>query len=404
MFPNIPSFCLNVMNFRLIKFMKTKRYFLFLLLGLLIAFFPGCSTSPRRQKPSAPSVDNNGKPFRHDVRYASGFQIYREDGLIKIIVYNPGDPQRVQSTFYILPKNEEKDSGDASHVFHDIPRNAAVFSATQLNAFDQLGILDKVVGISESAYVRNAYIRQRVETGSIAELAGNGNFFFEKTLRVNPAVIFYTPYSVNDMHSMETTQIPLVPFFDYLETDPLGRAEWIKFTAAFFGKLDKADSIFSRKVKEYNDYKQLVEDVSVRPTVFSDKYFNGQWYVPGGRSYVARLFADAGADYLWKGDRHTGSFPLEYEVVYEKAHDADFWRIVGSYGEKPSYQALAVENELYSHFKAFTTHHVVYCDARKTAYFETSPLNPQFVLADLIKAFHPDVLPDYKPKYYHVLR
>jgi len=391
------------MNFRLIKFMKTKRYLLLLLLSLLIGFVTGCSTSPRRQKPSATSVEDNGKPLRQDVRFASGFQIYREDSLVKIIVYNPGDPQHVLSTFYITRQIKKPDSTGAVYVFQDIPRNAAVFSATQLNAFDQLGILDKVVGISESAYVRNAYIRQQVEAGNIAELAGNGNFFFEKTLLVNPAVIFYTPYSVNDMHALESTQIPLVPFFDYLETDPLGRAEWIKFTAAFFGKLNKADSIFSHIEEEYNHYKQLVEDVPGRPTVFSDKYFNGQWYVPGGKSYVARLFVDAGADYLWKEDTHTGSFPLEYEVVYEKAHDADFWRIVGSYGEDPSYQALAAENELYSHFSAFVNHHVVYCDAQKTAYFETAPLNPQLVLADLIKAFHPDLLPDYEPRYYRVM-
>jgi iron complex transport system substrate-binding protein len=147
----------------------------------------------------------------------------------------------------------------------------------------------------------------------------------------------------------------------------------------------------------------LASETKTKPTVFSDKYFNGQWYVPGGQSYISRLFSDAGADYLWSDDPHYSSFPLDYEVVFGKAHDADFWRIVGSYGDTPTYAGLEAENGLYKHFKAFQDRKVIYCNARESAYFETSPLEPQLILGDLIKAFHPELLPDYTPKYYKVL-
>ena len=123
----------------------------------------------------------------------------------------------------------------------------------------------------------------------------------------------------------------------------------------------------------------------------------------GGQSYIATLFKDAGADYLWKDDTHNASFPLDYETVFSKAHNADFWRIVLSFDDKPSYDKLATENELYTHFAAFKNRKVIWCDAQKTAYFEKSSLEPHIVLADFIKVFHPQLLPDYEPEYYMTL-
>jgi iron complex transport system substrate-binding protein len=282
--------------------------------------------------------------------------------------------------------------------------NVAAFSATQLNAIEMLGLLDEVKGVSEARYIKSKAVIARLEAGEIVELATNADYFIEKILSVNPSLIFYSPFQFMERHPLEVTRIPLIPFYDYLEHDPLGRAEWIKFTATFFNKIEEADSIFRKIEEDYLYFKSLTDNIEIEPTVFSDKYFNGQWYVPGGKSYIAALFRDSGADYLWKDDTHTGSFPLDYEVVYSKAHDADFWRIVGSYGDEPTYDALSGENELYKNFKAFQNKNVIWCDAEKTAYFENSPLEPHLVLADLIFAFHPELLPFHKPKYYHILK
>ncbi|PJB58247.1 MAG: iron ABC transporter substrate-binding protein, partial [Bacteroidetes bacterium CG_4_9_14_3_um_filter_41_19] len=59
--------------------------------------------------------------------------------------------------------------------------------------------------------------------------------------------------------------------------------------------------------------------------------------------------------------------------------------------------------EFYSHFDAFKNRKVLFCDSRKTGYFEQGPLQPQVQLADLIHAFHPELLPDYKPVYYKLI-
>ena len=374
-----------------------------LLLVFLALGYSGCKQT--RQKQDIEKLfDSNDQTPVSEVRFAKGFDIYRSDGVTQIVVYKSSGEKQEQYVFYVVDKKNELKYSAAKNIFFGIPENAAVFSATQLAAFEKLGLQEKVIGVSEAAYIKSPYFRKRLDEGKVFELAGSGSFFTEKTLTVNPSVIFYTPYSVNDLHTMEITGIPLVPFNDYKETTPLGRAEWIKFTAAFFNKSALADSIFNAIVNEYNHYRQLTEKVKNRPTVFTDKYFNGQWFVAGGKSYTAAFFADAGADYIWKDDIHTASFPLEYEVVYKKAHNADFWRIILSYGETPSYRALAEENELYKHFRAFREHHVIYCDPQATAYFENSPLEPQIVLADLIRIFHPELIPQYRPKYFRLMR
>ena len=49
------------------------------------------------------------------------------------------------------------------------------------------------------------------------------------------------------------------------------------------------------------------------------------WYVPGGKSTLGQLMADANGSYPWGDDTHSGSVALPFESVLEKAGDADTW-------------------------------------------------------------------------------
>ena len=83
---------------------------------------------------------------------------------------------------------------------------------------------------------------------------------------------------------------------------PLGQAEWIKFIGLFIGQEEEANEKFAAIEKHYNDLKQLVADVKKRPVVFSGEIRGGNWYAVGGKSFLAELFRDAGADYFLKDD------------------------------------------------------------------------------------------------------
>ena len=386
---------------------KIIRVPFFYTLITVLSLFPACqnfNAGSRNQKLSNVN-DEAFSQSNSTIKYAKWFNIEKKGDVSIVKIFEPGNGRKARETYYVLnDRRSVLDSIEPKFQFHSPLDSIAVFSATQLNALDKLGLLDKVIGVSEAAYIQNGHVRERYRQGLVAELAGNGSFYVEKALQVNPSVIFYSPYNTNESHPLASTKIPMVSYLDFMEESPLGRAEWIKFTAVFFGKEKLADSLFDLVEEQYNGYKEIALLAKEKPTIFSDKYFNGQWFVPGGQSYVAMLFADANADYVWKDTPQSGSFPLDFEVVYDKAGNADFWRIIGSYNEKPGYKYLAQENELYTHFKAFQEHHVIFCDAQNTAYFENSPLEPQIVLADLIKAFHPELLPGYQPVYYKVLR
>lgn len=381
---------------------KVGNTLMVLMVVMVIIYITSCS-----QKNSTTSVsqlfDIQGEAsLTSSVLYADGFDIYEVDRVKKLVIYNPRNIEEVLATYYFTDSTSYYDYQHSSELLLTPLDSVAVFSATQLNAFSKLGILNQVIAISESEYIRNPDIKKKYEDGKIVNLAGNGNFYLEKTLEVNPKIIFYSPYNLAQKHPLAATEITMIPFFDFMESNPLGRAEWIKFTALFFNKEREANHVFDTIVDSYNKYKDLTLDVNSKPTVFSDKYYSGQWFVSGGSSYIAQLFNDAGADYLWKDDQNTGSVNLDFEVVYNKAHDADFWRIVGTYPDGFSYEKLEAENNLYINFKAFADKKVIYCDSKKSTYFETGTLEPHLLLADLIHAFHPTLLPDYNPKYYHL--
>ena len=153
--------------------------------------------------------------------------------------------------------------------------------------------------------------------------------------------------------------------------------------------------------------KDWCADVQERPTVFSDLAFNGQWYVAGGKSYIAQLFKDAGTDYIWKDDPSTASFPLDSETILAKAKHADFWRVANSSSLPMTYESLKKENAVYALFDAYKNRKIIVCDIQETGYFETSQIEPERLLGDFIYLFHPEVMaahqPDYQTKYYRML-
>lgn len=331
------------------------------------------------------------------VEYAKGFAIFHYPDYTKVVVFNPWEKGKLLASFELVKKNPQK-----GQILVPL-NNVAIFSATQLDAMRKLGLLDKVMGVSDVKYLKNEEILKRYAEKKVTELAQNGDFFVEKILETAPHALFYSPFNAQQKMPAVLSSITAIPFLDYMEPSPLGRAEWIKFTAAFFGKEKQADSIFNQIKTQYLKLKELAAHVKYRPTVFSGKYYDGQWYVPGGDSYFARIFKDAGGDYLWKDVPRQASFPLDFEAVFKRAQNADFWRITGTFGVNPSYTELADENHLFTKFRAFQKHHIIYCNPEKTAYFETSPLAPQILLADFIKAFHPELLPGYQPGYYKIL-
>ena len=192
---------------------------------------------------------------------------------------------------------------------------------------------------------------------------------------------------------------------EYMETTPLGRSEWIKFIAAFFDMETEADRLFSETAVRYEMLAAKARDVSYRPTVFSGSNYRGTWYMPGGKSYVAEAFRDAGARYLWEDDSSVSSMPLHVEALLERAGDADIWiHTITAH----SMEELAAQDERYTVFRAFRTGLVFNDDVKISPgggndIYEGGIANPELVLSDLISIIHPELLPGHQRIWYRQL-
>ena len=349
------------------------------------------------------SADSVGGP-----RYAKGYTVKTlPDGVRLVDVADPQkDKDRMPATYHfaLVPRNVKATLPEGyTEVRVPIDRTI-VMTMLQLSNFTALNAHDVVKGITGTKNLFNKDILRRVKEGGIVKIGMEGDFDPELILAANPQVIFISPFKRGGYDVIQETGITLIPHLGYKELDPLGQAEWIKYVAMFIGKEKEADKLFAEIEQRYLELKQKVAATKNRPTVFSGEMHGGNWYAVGGKNHLAQIFRDAGAEYVMK-DNNTGGVPIEYEKMYATAANADYWRILNSFPGDFSYDALKASEPRNALFKAFKDHHVIYCNMKKTPYYETSPVSPDVVLADLVAIFHPELMPaDYQPTYYHLLK
>lgn len=339
------------------------------------------------------------------IKYAKGLSIsyHKNYKLVEI-----SDPEGKNETIYryaLINKGQSKDSIPKEYTIIETPVQKVICMTTlQLSNFIKLDVLDKVVGMTSTNYLFNKQMKQQIEAGKTARIGIEGNFDNELILSLTPDLILVSPFKRGGYESIKDLDIPLVTFLGYKETTPLGQAEWIKFTALLLGMESKADTMFQAIEKRYNELTTLTSSITKKPTVLSGEMRSGNWYVVGGKSYLAQQFRDAGAEYFLKDNDETGGINLDFETVYSKGANADYWRLLVSHTGDYTYDILKQSDARYADFKSFKDKKIVYCNLRQKPFYENTPVEPEVVLADLIKAFYPDLLPDYKPVYYEILK
>ena len=329
-------------------------------------------------------------------KYATGFSV-RDSAGIRLVDVDKYD-------HFALVRTEEVSVPEGyTKVVVPIQRTICM-TMLQLSNFTALDAHDVVKGLTGTKNLFNKDIRARVKDGRIVKIGMEGNFDTEMILAANPDVIFISPFKRGGYEPIKETGITLVPHLGYKELDPLGQAEWIKFVGMFIGKEKEANEIFAGIEQRYNDLKQAAGKADVRPTVMSGEMHYGTWHAVGGRNYLAQIFRDAGADYVIN-DEETAGENLEFEKMYAISAKADYWRILNSYPDEFSYEALKASEPRNELFKAFKERKVIYCNMKQTPYYEISPVQPDVLLKDLVAIFHPALVePDYQPTFYRLLR
>ncbi|WP_339694361.1 ABC transporter substrate-binding protein [uncultured Roseivirga sp.] len=292
-----------------------------------------------------------------------------------------------------------------------IPVQKAVsLSTTHLGMFKILDAFDQLKGIERKQYVSNPTVIEMVDAGKIIEVEPSGTLNVETIIDMETEVVLGVGYPNSQNESFQQLQrlnIPVVLNADWQEIDLLGRAEWVKLLAVLLNKEALVNQKFAEIEEEFQSVLDLIaEKVKEAPLTITGIAQGDAWHVSGGKSFAYNMLKIARADYPWKDDNSTGSIKLSFETVYEIGLNADFWIAPGS---ARTLENIRERDPRYMDFKSYKNKTIYNVFGRNTEgggndYYETGVIEPHIVLKDVVKIFHPELLPDHQLVYYNQLK
>lgn len=378
-------------------------YFLFLL-GPLLA---GCRETVKTEKATAVEILSTWSP-----EYAKGFSIaHAGKGVAYLTVKNPWPGTNRDFRYALVPREQLEDfmpRPDSLDGVVGIPAKRIILtSTTHVPSLETLGMEERLVGFPGLDYISSPNTRKRIEAGAIRELGANEQLNTERVLSLDPDLVvgFGVSGAPSSYQALEASSIPVVYNGDWMEEDPLGKAEWILFFGVLLGEEEAARTAFEKVEQAYLQAKALAASATGSPTVMSGALYRDVWYLPAGDSWAAQFIRDANARYLWEDTPGSGSLSLSLESVLERSAEAEYWIAPSQF---TSYSEMAGANEHYRQFAAFRNRNVYsYALSRGPKagmwYYERGPGRPDLILKDLIYWLHPGLLQDYTPVFFKPL-
>ena len=279
------------------------------LILLLALAFTGC-----RSKSS--KLADFDKPL-YMPAYASGFEIEGADGRQSVLVSvtNPWQgADSVTTRLFIVRDGETVPEGFDGQVLEGNAQRVVAMSSTHIAMLDAIGEVGRVVGVSGIDYISNPDIQARRDR--IGDVGYEGNINYELLLSLDPDLVLL--YGVNGTSAMESKLkelgIPFVYIGEYLEEDPLGKAEWLVALSEMVGKRETGEKTFAEIPVRYDALKQQVADTVLdTPSVMLNTPYGDSWFMPSTENYVVRLITDAGGDYIYKKNTGNSSTPIDLE-------------------------------------------------------------------------------------------
>ena len=369
---------------------------------LLIAFSTLVQCKQKAENTTKISSENT-------VKYAKGFSIENYEGYTIITVKNPW-PKASKTYKYILKEKNEivPDSLNSLIKINTPIKKIVVTSTTHIPSLEMLNEENSLIGFPNLNYISSDKFRALIDAKKIKELGGNQSLNTEVLIDLQPEVIIGYGIDNNNptLDNLQKSGLKVMLNGDWNEETPLGKAEWIKFFGALYGKQKEANEIFDKIEKDYLKTIEIAKMATSNPTILAGDMFEDKWYLPKGTSWGSQLLAQAKGNYLWKETTGTGSLSLSFETVLEKAKDADFWITSGQFS---SLKQMTDANPHYEQFKAFQNKNVYSFAGKKgktggVLYYELAPNRPDLVLKDLVKILHPELLVGYEPFFFEKLK
>jgi iron complex transport system substrate-binding protein len=346
---------------------------------------------------------------KNTVEYAKGFTIINYDGYSIVRVIQPWPKANKDFTYILKESNGVIPDSLTNNPIISIPiQKIVVTSTTHIPSLEMLGVEQTLIGFPHLDYISSDKVVAQIAAKKVAELGENQSLNTEVLIDLQPDVIIGFGIDNNNptLDNLQKSGLKVMLNGDWNEETPLGKAEWIKFFGALYGKQELANELFSKIEKDYLKTIQIAKTITSKPTVLVGDMYRDKWNLPKGTSWGCQFIKEANGDYLWKETKGTGSLSLAFETVFEKAQSADFWITSGQF---KSLQEMIDANPHYNQFSAFQNKNV-YSYVRKKGktggvlYYELAPNRPDLVLKDLVKIFHPELLKGYELFFFEKLK
>ena len=414
--------------------MKTRHIIFGALVALLLAACQGGKTASGEEGDTL------------QMKYAELLTIVKHDdgAYTEAIIKNPWKEGTTLHKYLLVPKGKEGDKTVAK-LKDDIRENAAlqmgnhcdivrtplesnvVFTAPHCQLMYELGCKNAITGVCDKDYINIPDIKERVELSddknsatksdnAIIDCGSSMQPDIERIIALKPEGLFISPFENSGGYGkLDKLNIPIIETADYMETSPLGRAEWMKFYGMLFESEEsnsnvagvtceqKADSLFSAVEKEYLSLKAKAAKLPKGLSILTERKMGSVWYVPGGKSTMGILLKDANAKYIFADDTHSGSLSLGPERILSKGTQVDVWAFKYFGGKALSKNDLLAEYEGYKALKAFNQNCIYQVDTITQPYFELTSFHPEILLREFIILAHPKATQFGKLRFYQCL-
>lgn len=347
---------------------------------------------------------------RLSIRYAKGFTIddyagYRDVGIID------RRPGRTDTLHYLLVEEGVEPPSDRAGlpVIVTPVKTMAVLSSMHVAMAEFVGVADRITGLGDTRYVNSPVVRARIRAGKVKQVGIDAEINNEAVIALHPGLVIAMSNpdaGAGAYKTLTDAGIYVLPDGDWLETTPLGRAEWVKLWGALVDRESEVEKKFDSLARRYERLAVVGRAASPKPSVITDMPFKGTWYVPAGGSFMAQFLRDAGAAYHWSETRGTGSLPLSFEAVATVALKADIWLNLGVVDSKAE---VAAKDSRFTSFPCWKTGAMYNYNRRindlgSNDYWESGSMHPDLILTDLIRILHPGLLSPDSLYYYKQLK
>jgi iron complex transport system substrate-binding protein len=372
------------------------------LICLLAIFISSCSGNREKQYDKKLS---SGSPI---ISRAERFMLNKKNGYTLLTINNPWQGAiNVNQVYNLIRRGSGLPDGlDSSMVIFVPLKKIICMSTTHVAMISALGEENTIAGMSGTGFIFAESLIRKVEMGLIEDVGYEANLNKELILEISPDLIMIYGIgseSAGYVGKIKELGVKVVFNADYLETDPLSKAEWIKLFGALYCKESLADSIYKSEVETYNNIKSYInQNISDRPKVLLGLPFKDTWYVSPGNSFISKLIRDAGGNYLWQNTESSVSMPFGIENVYLGALTADYWLNIGGVKTKDEISMIDqrlmdlpcfINGNLYNNNKRITVN-------GGNDYWESGSIYPHIILKDIASILHPDLFSDNELFYY----